>query len=222
MMHRDAMIRWLALAVLVFAPVGLPWWCGPAWGATSQTYDFTVFLGNDEIGRQRFAVWSEGERTKVRIDAEFTVRFLYIPVYTYRHTNEEIWEGACLREIRAETDDNGDSFVVRGLHRNGRMVVQTQSGSWSDEGCFKTFAYWNCDWLTGGRLLNSQTGEVQAADLRRVGEESIAVRGVPTQTTRHRIITDKFTIDLWYSLSGQWVALQSTTAKGAVLRYVLQ
>jgi len=193
-----------------------------AWSATSQTYDFKVFLGKDEIGHQRFDVSSEGERTQVRVDAHFTVKFLYITVYTYRHTNIETWEGTCLREIRAETDDNGESFFVNGIFRNGQLQVQTQTGNWIGEGCIKTFAYWNPEWITGERLLNSQTGEHQPASILVVGEETIPVQGVPTRTTHRRIVTDKFTIDLWYTLNGRWVALHSTTKKGDILRYVLQ
>ena len=100
-----------------------------AWSATSQTYDFKVFRGKDEIGRQRFDVSTEGERTQVRVDAQFTVKFLYITVYTYRHANVEKWEGRCLREIHAETDDNGESFFVNGIFRNGQLQVQTQAGT---------------------------------------------------------------------------------------------
>jgi hypothetical protein len=187
-----------------------------------QTYDFKVFLGKDEIGHQRFELSSEGERTQVRIDAQFEVKFLFITVYTYRHTNVETWEGACLREIRSETDDNGKSFFVNGIFRNGHLQVQTQAGNWSGEGCIKTFAYWNPEWIEGERLLNSQTGELQPVDIRTVGEETIPVQGAPTRTTHRRIVSDKFTIDLWYTLNGRWVALQSTTAKGDVLRYTLQ
>lgn len=194
----------------------------PVWSATSQTYDFKVFLGKDEIGRQRFDVSTENERTQVRVDAQFTVKFLYITVYTYRHTNVETWEGPCLREIHAETDDNGESFFVNGIFRNGQMHVQTQAGNWIGEGCVKTFAYWNPDWIKGERLLNSQTGEHQPASIVVVGEETISVQGVPTRTTHRRIITDKFTIDLWYALNGRWVALHSTMKKGDTLRYMLQ
>lgn len=193
-----------------------------AWSAISQAYDFKVFLGKDEIGRQRFDVFTEGERTQVRIDAQFTVKFLYITVYTYRHTNVETWEGTCLREIRAETDDNGESFFVNGIFLNGQLQVQTQAGNWIGEGCIKTFAYWNPEWVKGQRLLNSQTGEHQPASILVVGEETIPVQGVPTRTTHRRIITDKFTIELWYTLNGRWVALHSTTKKGGTLRYVLQ
>jgi hypothetical protein len=192
------------------------------WSATSQAYDFKVLLGKDEIGRQRFDVSSEGERTQVKVDAQFKVTFLYVTVYTYRHTNVETWEGACLREMRAETDDNGDSFFVNGISRNGRLQVTTQAGDWSGEGCIKTFAYWNAEWIAGERLLNSQTGELQPVSIRVVGEETIPVLGVPTRTTHRRIVTDKFAVDLWHTLTGRWVALQSTTKKGDTLRYTLQ
>jgi hypothetical protein len=193
-----------------------------AWSTTSQTYDFKVFLGKDEIGRQRFDVSSEGGRTRVRVDAQFKVTFLTISVYTYRHTNVEIWEGMCLREIRAETNDNGESFFVNGMFRDGRLHVQTQTENWKAEGCVKTFAYWNPEWIMGERLLNSQTGELQPVDIRMVGEETIPVQGVPTRTVHRRIVTDKFSIDLWHTLTGKWVALQSTTTKGDALRYALQ
>ncbi len=193
-----------------------------AWSAGSQTYDFKVFLGKDEIGHQRFDVSSEGDRTQVRVDAQFTVKFLYITVYTYRHTNVETWEGTCLREIRAETDDNGDAFFVNGIFRNGQLQVQTQAGNWTGEGCIKTFSYWNPEWITGERLLNSQTGEHQPVSILAVGEETIPVQGVPTRAIHRRIVTDKFAVDLWYTLNGRWVALQSTTKKGDTLRYTLQ
>ncbi|MDP1947208.1 MAG: DUF6134 family protein [Nitrospirota bacterium] len=193
-----------------------------AWSAASQTYDFKVFLGKDEIGRQRFDISSEGDRTQVLVDAQFTVKFLYITVYTYRHTNVETWEGTCLREIHAETDDNGDSFFVHGIFRNGQLQVQTQAGNWIGEGCIKTFAYWNPEWIKGERLLNSQTGEHQPVSILAVGEETIPVQGVQTRAIHRRIVTDKFAVDLWYTLNGRWVALQSTTKKGDTLRYTLQ
>lgn len=192
-----------------------------AWSATSQTYDFKVFLGKDEIGRQHFDISSEGDRTQVRVTAQFTVKFLYITVYTYRHSNVETWEGMCLREIRAETDDNGNSFFVHGTFRNGQLEVQTQAGNWTGEGCIKTFAYWNPEWIKGERLLNSQTGEHQPVSIVAVGEETIPVQGVPTRAIHRRIVTDKFAVDLWYTLNGRWVALESTTKKGDTLRYTL-
>ena len=194
----------------------------PAWSNTSRSYEFTVFLDEQEIGRQRFEVSSEGEQTHVQVDAQLEVKFFFITFYTYRHTNVERWESDCLREIRSNTEDNGDDYFVNGTYQNGQLQVQTQTGNWSSDECIKTFAYWDPEWITGERLLNSQTGELLAVSIRSMGEEMISVQGIPTRTTRRQIITDEFTVDLWYAKNGRWVALQSTTTKGELLRYVLQ
>lgn len=189
--------------------------------STQESYNFKVFLDDDEIGVQRFLVSSEGGSSKIEVEARFNVTYFLIPFYSYRHTNSETWEGNCLREIRAETNDNGESFYVRGTYQGGQIQLQTHAGKSNLGGCVKTFAYWNLDLLQSDRLLNSQTGELQPVKIYKVGQETISVRGTPTATEHHRIVSDKFTIDLWYTLNHKWVALQSTTKNGGKLLYQL-
>ena len=190
--------------------------------STQKTYDFKVFLDDDAIGVQRFVVSSEGTRTQIEVEAQFDVKYFFIPFYSYRHTNFETWEGECLNEIRAKTNDNGESFYVQGTSMGGQLRLQTHNGEKKLEGCVKTFAYWNPTWFQSDRLLNSQTGELQPVEIQTVAEETIAVRGAPTRTRHYRIISDKFTIDLWYTLNREWVALQSTTKTGGKLGYQLR
>ncbi len=187
-----------------------------------QTYAFKVFLEDDVIGFQRFVVSTKGRRTQINVEAEFDVKYFFITFYTYRHTNVEIWEGECLKEIRAKTNDNGESFFVEGTSKGGTLRLQTHEGEQTLEGCIKTFAYWNPAWFQSRRLLNSQTGELQPVKVQTVAEETFTVRGVPTPTHHHRIISDKFTIDLWYTMDNEWVGLQSTTRDGKKLHYELQ
>ncbi|UCE62893.1 MAG: hypothetical protein JSU59_08395 [Nitrospirota bacterium] len=191
-------------------------------GYTNKTYEFTVFLDDDEIGNQSFKVSSDGKRTQVDIEASFDVIYLYIPFYKYRHTNSEIWEGNCLKEIRAQTDDNGESFFVQGNSQNGQFTWQTKNGESSVKGCVKTYAYWNPNSFQSKRLLNSQTGELQPVKVSKVGEATIPVRGTPTKAEHRRIVNDEFIIDLWYTKKGEWVSLQSTTKDGKKLRYLIK
>ncbi len=193
-----------------------------AQGNTEETYAFTVYLDDDEIGNQSFRVSSDGKRTQVDIEASFDVSYLYIPFYKYRHTNSEIWEGDCLKEIRARTDDNGESFFVKGNSQNGQFTWQTHNGETSVKGCVKTYAYWNPKWFQSERLLNSQTGELKPVKVSKVGEDTIPVRGTPTKTEHRRIVSDKFVIDLWYTKMGEWVSLHSTTKNGKTLRYLIK
>lgn len=189
---------------------------------TKKTYAFKVFLDDDEIGIQRFDVSTEETRTRIEVEAQFEVKYFFITFYSYRHTNSETWEGECLQEIRAKTNDNGESFFVDGTFKSGQLRLQNQDGGKTLEGCVKTFAYWNPNWFQSDRLLNSQTGELQPVEIKTVGEETITVRGATIPTKHHRIISDKFTIDLWYTMDEEWVGLQSTTQEGKKLRYELQ
>lgn len=190
--------------------------------ATQKTYDFKVFLDDDEIGVQRFDVSTEETHTRIEVEAQFEVKYFFITFYSYRHTNSETWEGECLKEIRAKTNDNGESFFVDGTSQGVQFRLQTHNGGKNLEGCVKTFAYWNPNWFQSNRLLNSQTGELQPVEIQTVGEEAIAVRGATIPTKHQRIISDKFTIDLWYTMNDEWVGLQSTTKEGKKLRYELQ
>jgi hypothetical protein len=209
----------LTLMTFFFFSIGL---ASSAQTSTQKTYHFKVFLDDDAIGVQRFVVSAEGTRTQIDIEAEFDVKYFFITFYSYRHTNSELWEGECLKEIRAKTNDNGESFFVEGTFKDGQLRLQTHNGKQHLKGCVKTFAYWNPAWFQSNRLLNSQTGELQPVEIQTVAEETLAVRGTPTPTQHHRIISDKFTIDLWYTMNDEWVGLQSTTQESKKLRYELQ
>jgi hypothetical protein len=211
-------VLWTLMTLLIFS-IGLTSF---AQASTQETYDFKVFLDDNEIGVQRFVVSTDGKRTQIEVEAQFDVKYFFITFYSYRHTNSETWEGECLKEIRAKTNDNGESFFVEGDSKGGQLQLQTHNGEKILEGCVKTFAYWNPTWFQSNRLLNSQTGELQPVEIQTVGEEIRAVRGARTPTKHHRIISDKFTIDLWYTMNDEWVGLQSTTKEGKKLRYELQ
>ncbi len=206
------------IAIFIFS-MGL---AGSAQSSTLKAYNFRVFLDDDEIGFQSFVVSADETRTQIDVEARFDVTYLFITFYSYRHTNAEVWKGECLQEIHAQTNDNGEKFFVQGTRKDGHLQLQTHHGEEIIEGCVKTFAYWNPTWFQSNRLLNSQTGELQPVEIRTVGEETIAVRGAPTPTKHPRIISDKFTIDLWYTKNNEWVGLQSTTKEGKKLRYELK
>jgi hypothetical protein len=54
-----------------------------------------------------------------------------------------------------------------------------------------------------------------------LGKQTIDVRGVPTRTSCRRIVSDDFTIVLWYA-GDDWVALESTAAGGKRLYYAIR
>ena len=74
------------------------------------------------------------------------------------------------------------------------------------------------------RLLNSQDGEHVEVKITDAGADSIVVRGVKTPARRYelRSTNQKLSIDLWYSPTDEWLALESRTERGQKLIYKLK
>jgi hypothetical protein len=75
--------------------------------------------------------------------------------------------------------------------------------------------------LRQARLLNAQTGEFETVKISALGDDNIIVRGATVAAKHYRVTGPKNPIDLWYSQSDEWLALESTVAGGRRLRYRL-
>jgi len=187
-----------------------------------QSWRFRVLLDGSEIGTHDFRVAErEGER-RVQIDAKFIVTFLAVEVYHYVHSATERWRGNCLDAIDSRTDDNGDLIAVHGASSGDRFVVQAPKASTTTPGCMMSFAYWNPAFLSAGRLLNSQTGEVTDVHVDKLPDETVTVQNIPMSTRRYALHGPNLRIDLWYTADGRWVQLETRTSRGSILKYVLR
>jgi hypothetical protein len=195
---------------------------GQVQAAPSQTWNFKVYLDDQEIGEHRFVVSTQNNTRHVEVDAKFDVRVLFFTAYSYRHSNYEVWRQQCLQSIKSKTDDNGEQQYVEGEEHGKAFRVVTKLSNEQIDGCIKTFAYWDPDFLNSRQLLNAQTGKLMPVTIKEVGKKIIQVRGDSVESEQYRVITDEFSIDLWYSPQREWLALQSTTRDGSVLRYQLQ
>ncbi len=193
--------------------------------ARTQTWNFRVYLDDAAIGHHRFAVSENGVSREMTTEVRFDVKVLFINAYRYVHDASERWQGNCLTNLNARTDDNGKQSIVSAARQGDRVSIDSPRGVEAVQakgGCVMSFAYWNPAILRQTHLLNSQTGQYEAVTIAALGEEKITVRGAPVQATRYRISGPKNPIDLWYGSDQSWLALQSTLDGGRKLRYLLK
>ncbi len=188
----------------------------------SMEWPFKAFLDGKEIGEHRFVLDQSGDQAVLKSEATFNVKFLFINAYRYRHTADEVWEGDCLRKLDARTEENRDVSVVKGMAEGNTFALQGPKGEMQLPSCPMTFAYWNPAMLKQRRLLNPQTGEWLDVRIRALGTEPIEARGQSVMANRYRLEATKMKIDLWYSPEKEWLALESTTPEGYLLRYELR
>jgi hypothetical protein len=189
----------------------------------ASVLDFDVFLDQKPIGRHRFEIRSDAGSTSVESNAQFEVRLLGIRAYRYRHRNAERWNSGCLRSIDSTTDDNGRHTAVAGTASGGEFRLERPQSRAMQKDCLMSYAYWDPARLLQRReLLNPQTGSIDKVRFELLGEEIIQVRGAPVRARHHRLQGDKLGIDLWYSASGEWLQLTSTTDSKRLLHYRLR
>ena len=184
-----------------------------------KNWQFKVFLDDDEIGTHSFSTLERSGLTEVYSDARFDVNFLFINIYNYQHTDIEHWRGQCLDRIEASTNDNGEKHKVSGKVDNDSFVVNTLDKVHRYKPCVKTFAYWDPSFLMESELLNSQTGEMIQVESQLIGYEAISHRGQTIDARRYRLTGKDLQIDLWYSEDNIWLALESLTEGGRIVRY---
>lgn len=195
-----------------------------SFSATAQAseWPFTAYLDGKEIGQHRFALKTTDEGLKLVSEADFKVKLLFINAYSYQHRASEFWQGDCLQRLEARTEENRDISLVNGERKADRFEVQGPKGELQLPGCAMTFAYWNPKMLQQDRLLNPQTGEWLDVVIRRMGRETIEVRGQQQAALRYRLTAPKMQIDLWYSEDYRWLALESKTPEGYLISYKLR
>jgi hypothetical protein len=206
------------LGMALFLPcAGLP----AAAAALPTTLDFEVLLGDKPIGTHRFDVDEQANGfLVVRSKASFELRLMGIAVYKYRHQATERWQSGCLLSMSATTRDGGKVLRVAGEMRDGRFQVEGQPQPAAE--CPSSYAYWDLERLRfAQQLVNPQTGKHDAIRLESRGQEQLVVRGESVQTNRHRLYAGGLVIDLWHTLSGDWVQLESTASQRRLLYRLL-
>ena len=192
------MKAWLPVAVIAAVPA--------AFGATRE-WRFDVSLDGRPIGEHSFVLQERANLREVTSDASFRVRILFVEAFRYEHHARESWRGDCLERLEARTVQNGEQL---------RVVVPDDKPPRSD--CIQTFAYWNPSILESSVLLNPQTGEYVPVKVLALGRETLGGQ----DTDRYRLLGSGPTplqIDLWYTPARDWVALESRTPQGRLLRY---
>jgi hypothetical protein len=211
----------VTLRMRAFSAIAATFLAWPAFSidGAAREWRFDVSLNGRSIGEHRFVLQSAGEARELTSDAHYAVRFLFVDAYHYEHHARESWRGDCLELLDAWTNANGLRTAVTGVSRGGVFQLIRGKDATPLDGCVKTFAYWNPSILEARHLLNPQTGEYVPVKVISMGNEVLG--GLATE--RYRLLGEgsvPLAIDLWYTPAHDWVALESRTAEGRLLRYV--
>ena len=217
------MIRLVARLVLVLSLASAIVQAGGI-SAKESRWTFNVYLDDSRIGYHdyRLVEGADGVR-RIEAEARFDVKFLFVNAFRYRHEMAETWDGDCLVDVEARTNSNGKKTRIEGQLTDAGFLVEAGDAAEQLGQCVMTFAYWNPEFLNADRLLNPQTGEFLDVEIEPLRSETLVLNGRDIDAVGYQIEARELTVRVWYSdVDQRWVALESPTKGGRVLRYELR
>jgi hypothetical protein len=187
--------------------------------AADKKWRFRVYLDDKEIGYHHFLLQEDREFRRLRTEANFEVRLLFLKLYEYEHVNVETWQGNCLVRLESRTDANGRPYRVAGERAGDHFRITSDNGRSQLPGCIMSFAYWNPEFLQQRSLLNTQNGDFIPVTVSRLESAALAVDGDMRMARKYRVRAEGLELLLWYSEDGDWLALETVAGGGRKLRY---
>jgi len=186
-----------------------------------QLWRFQVYVNDKPVGVHEFRLQHQGKQQFISSVASFEYKLMFVTLYNYQHSNQEVWQDGCLASIDSSTDANGKDYAVNGEKIGDGFRVEGKNGSAVLPDCVMTFAYWNPQFLQASQLLNTQNGDYLDVVVSEPAIESFQVQGQEMLAQRYQLSAKKLELALWYSEQGAWLGLESIYENGRTLRYEL-
>jgi hypothetical protein len=161
---------------------------------------FVARRNGSRIGHHQVRFIRRDDRLEVVVDIQLDVTFAFIPLYRYRHSNRELWQGDRLIELESQTDDDGTDHWVRAVAHGDRLAVESSAGSLDLPADTASTSYWNETKIRAGRWLDTQSGRLVRSRVATRPSEMVRVEGQSVVAKRYELAGD-IDCDLWYRRS---------------------
>ena len=178
---------------------------------------FDVLREDSSIGSHVIGFRRDAGDLLVDIDIALEVRFAFLTLYRYRHSNRERWRDGRLISLNSETDDDGSTYWVRAEAAGDGLRVEGSDGRYTAPAGTLPTSYWNPRTVAQRQLLDSQHGRLLSVEVRPQGQDDLLLPLGPHSARQYRIAGD-LELDLWYGPRGAGLKL-AFEAKGAEIEY---
>ena len=195
----------------------------PEWALKSYGEDmlFTVKREGKRIGTHAVKFRQEGDAFVVETKTELKVKFLFFTAYRFEYTAREIWRDGKVKQVFADTNNNGEDFIYEMTFDEETVTIADGSANAVFELAPNTYPsnHWHPRVLDAKVIINTLSGspnEVKITpnewELVQTGEES-------RRAQRYEYSGELANVSSWYDEAGRWVALEFQGEDGSTITY---
>lgn len=180
----------------------------PAYAVIPQQGElvFDIYRNGKPFGTHSLSFTEEAGQTRVQIDINMEYALGPIPLFSYEHSNVEVWKGDQILSMNSETDDDGKAYKID-AEWGDQLSVSANGEDFTAEPIYTT-SYWNPVAMKSDQLLNTQKGEVEDITVDFKGVEDFKVGDDALKAKRYSVDAS-VPIEIWYDqATEQWVGLE--------------
>jgi hypothetical protein len=125
---------------------------------------YRVSYGGNEIGHQEVSITEhiEGDHLVIEHTIELEVKILFAVAYSLQHKSTEVWStDRRLISVEAETIENGDKALVKGLHKEDGFHIAGNYGEHTGlDSLVTSDSFWVASAMQAPMIMNVRTGDL--------------------------------------------------------------
>jgi hypothetical protein len=210
------------LLALVLAAAAASGRAADAAQAAPQALEFDIAHEGHVVGHHRISFRQDGDRLVVHSELKIEVAVLFVIVYRYQQTRDEVWRNGRLIALVSTADDDGTPHDIKGQAGPDGLRMTSGKDRWTLPRDSVPASFWNLSMVTGkGPLVDSLTGRILDNRVVNLGQETVRAAGHDVVATHYRLEARR-PRDIWYDASGRWVKMRTIARDGSAAEWVLK
>ena len=190
--------------------------------ASPPSLEFDITREGTVVGHHRVSFQQDGDNLVVRSELKIEVAVLFVIVYRYQQTGEEVWHNGRLIALVSTADDDGTPHDIAGVAEPDGLRMTSGKDRWTLPPDTVPASFWNLSMITGkGPLVDSLTGRILNRRVVKLGQEMVHAGGRNVVATHYRFEARR-TRDIWYDANVRWVKMRAVARDGSVAEWVLK
>ena len=176
--------------------------------AEQRVLSYEIRKDGQAIGTEKVRVARDGEFSVVEVENHTRTTVLFMD-FVFDQTRREEWQGATLRRMVADTNDDGTRSHLEAVRGDGEWTITVNGVTERRPGDSLPLALWTVKVVEAPSLFGTIDAAAYRIEVARLGEETLFVAGGAVAASHYRLSGD-IDRDLWYGADG---TLLKTTFK---------
>lgn len=195
----------------------------PEWALQSYGDDmlFTVKREGKAIGTHSVKFSSDGDAFLVDTETRLKVKFLFFTAYRFEYTAQEIWQNGEVRQVFADTNNNGKDLSYEMTFDGGQVAIKEGEANNVFQLEPNTYPsnHWHPRVLGADVIINTLSGIPNQVEITPRDWELVQTGQGERRAQRYEYSGELADVSSWYDETGRWVALEFKGDDGSTITY---